>query len=111
MKTIYVLGQKYTVTTTTEEKDVRLHDADGICDKYSKEIVIRDLSEESKAPDAVRKFEDYVKKILRHEIIHAYFFESGMDVESSYALNEELVDWMAIQLPKIAQTCEKLKVL
>ena len=45
------------------------------------------------------------KHVLRHELIHAFLFESGLDQNSnlceSWAINEEMVDWMAIQMPKI----------
>lgn len=43
----------------------------------------------------------YIKKVKRHEIIHAFLFESGLS-ECSYksdewAKNEEMVDWFAHQ--------------
>jgi hypothetical protein len=43
---------------------------------------------------------------LRHEIVHAFFTESGLmdnalQLESAWAGNEEMVDWFAIQGPKI----------
>jgi hypothetical protein len=47
----------------------------------------------------------YQKEVLRHEIIHAFLYESGLDAcagpAESWASNEEMVDWFAIQSPKI----------
>lgn len=36
-----------------------------------------------------------------NEIVHAFLLESGLDENSEWARNEELVDWIAIQGPKI----------
>lgn len=48
------------------------------------------------------------KKTIRHEIIHAFLNESGLtdcalQPRGSWARNEEMVDWFAIQGPKIVQ--------
>ncbi len=37
---INILGTKYTITETTQEKDVCLCNCDGYCDKTTKRIVI-----------------------------------------------------------------------
>lgn len=49
---------------------------------------------------------EYNKKVLRHEIIHAFLRESGlsgnsMQYDGAWAQCEEMVDWIAIQFPKI----------
>ena len=47
----------------------------------------------------------YQKKVLRHEIVHAFLYESGLWQNAygskCWAKNEEMIDWMAIQIPKI----------
>lgn len=53
---------------------------------------------------------------LRHEIIHAYLNESGLrwDAHTSnkpWAKNEEMIDWFAVQAPKIFKTYSELGVL
>lgn len=54
---------------------------------------------------SVKDLVAYQKKVIRHEIIHAFLYESGLwqNAYSSkcWAQNEEMVDWMAIQFPKI----------
>ena len=53
--------------------------------------------------------------ILRHEIIHAFMYESGLWCNSygvsSWAENEEMTDWFAIQSPKIFKVYKQLKIL
>lgn len=56
------------------------------------------------------------KATLRHEIIHAFFNESGL-MESSgrfergWSQNEEMVDWFALQSHKIFRLFVKLDIL
>ena len=49
---------------------------------------------------------------LRHEVIHAFLNESGLTSSSNgvdcWALNEEMVDWIAIQYPKIRKVFQQL---
>lgn len=42
---------------------------------------------------------------MRHEVIHAFLCESGM---RQWAEDEQLVDWMAAQFPKIQKVFQKL---
>ena len=57
-----------------------------------------------------------MKETLRHEIIHAFLNESGLryDAKESFGpwtQNEEMIDWFAIQSPKIFKVYEELKLL
>lgn len=98
-KHINILGSTWTVTPE-EMKD---NNYDGLADLSTKEIRIRmDNTNE------VGDFEALVKKQTRHEIIHAFLYESGLSFNSDWAVNEELVDWIAIQFPKIAEVYKKL---
>ena len=56
------------------------------------------------------------KKKLRHEIVHAFLFESGLSsnthgIYGAWAENEEMVDWIAIQSPKIFKVFQELEIL
>ena len=108
---INILGQKYEIKTQTEGENPKLKGADGITERYSKEIVIRDLSGLDGDIDQSNNLKEYQNKVARHEIVHAYLYESGLSCNSDWAENEELVDWIAIQLPKIVKTCKKVGVL
>jgi len=56
-----------------------------------------------------------MKETLRHEIVHAFLFECGLSACSGYAdhwaKNEEMVDWIAIQGPKIHEAWKKAGAL
>ncbi|MFD1464645.1 hypothetical protein ACFQ4L_00875 [Lapidilactobacillus mulanensis] len=43
-------------------------------------------------------------KDTRHELIHAFLCESGLAENSDWAQNEEVVDWIARQFPKLFET-------
>lgn len=96
--TINVLGTDYTIHDKKRHKDTRLNDSDGYCDDSVKKIVISDIERE---PDSKHDLDIVRKKILRHEIIHAFLSESGLAGSSDWAQNEEIVDWIAIQGTKI----------
>lgn len=101
-KHVNILGSTWTVTLE-EMKD---NNYDGLADLSTREIKIRmDNTNE------VGDFEALVKKQTRHEIIHAFLYESGLSFNSDWAVNEELVDWIAIQFPKIAEVYEKLECM
>lgn len=63
-----------------------------------------------------REQESYRKRVLRHEIMHAFLNESGLSESSNqhdgaWAKNEEMVDWYAIQSPKIFAVYQSLDIL
>lgn len=101
MKPINILGQLYNIRKCTEEEfpKLKILNADGACELYSKEIILNKVMEESD-PQNFDNFKEYKNKVLRHEIMHAFFHESGLN---DYCRDEELVDWLAIQMPKIVK--------
>ena len=54
--------------------------------------------------------EEYKNKIKRHEIIHAFLYESGLASSCDWAC-EEMVDWLAIQAPKLFKEFKTLDIL
>ena len=76
----------------------------GETDFYTKEIRISE-QEDVPAEYKTDNLKEMQRHVLRHELIHAFLFESGMDQSSAaheaWAVNEEMIDWMAIQMPKI----------
>lgn len=103
---INVLGVEYSVIETNEKTDEHLKKCDGYCDKTTKRIVVIGKSEDSDLGD----FEVYKRKILRHEIIHAFLFESGLHenwTHPEYGHDETYVDWVATQFPKLMQAFKK----
>lgn len=97
---IDILGTEYTILEKVREEDTILDDANGYCDKTSHKIVIVKKPDECELDD----FEQYRKKLLRHEIIHAFLFESGLHENwkhDEYGHDETTVDWIAVQFPKL----------
>ena len=106
---VNVLGTEYTVTTKKYDEDEAFERLKivGYCDGLTKQIVLCDMNTckgwEHEPPETI---EASRKETLRHEIVHAFFNESGLassssEVEGPWAKNEEMVDWIAIQGPKI----------
>lgn len=113
-KVIDILGTKYTVLFDVPiNKDKALEGRCGYCFPKARKIVIADLHmiDSWKDEDEV-SIDRQVREVIRHEVIHAFLAESGLWGNASgtdcWPLNEEMVDWLAIQWPKIRKVLEKL---
>lgn len=106
---VKILGIEYEIILEAEEKDYpKLRKVDGYTDFSTKKIVIAKFdADESSLED----LECYSKKVLRHEIIHAMLYESGLDCNSEWARNEEIIDWIAIQFEKMLKIFIELRVI
>lgn len=103
---VSVLGVPYTLLYRTKAQDKGLEDADGYCDTSTKLCVARKYTAaERRNPNSLQDLDAYSRKVARHELVHAFLYESGLSVNSlsdgPWASNEEMVDWMAIQGPKL----------
>ena len=107
---VNVLGSDYAVILTNEAQEPRLKNKDGFCDDTSKEIFAEDYKTVS-SEDSKRNLLLQTKKVLRHEIVHAFLFESGLAENSPWAQSEELVDWIAIQGPKLFKAWQEAGAL
>lgn len=111
-----VLGSEYTLRFIPEDKDPQLDNSNAYCDSCGSTIVIDDLSKlKDLCPDAFisKDMVNRLKVTIRHELIHAFMHESGITTCSHlpWAHDETLVEWLAVQLPKMAKTMQDLKVL
>lgn len=99
--TVNVLGTEYEIVESTPNDDKQLETALGYTDWTTNRIVL-DVSSESVT---LGNRDVLTKKVLRHEIVHAFFIESGVHEcsgeTSCWAANEIMVDWFARQGPKI----------
>jgi hypothetical protein len=98
---VNVLGTTYQVIIRNEKEDPGLKNCNGYCDVTSKKLIIAD-EEHYKTNLETPAFEwptVYMEKVFRHELMHAVLYESG----SKFYHDEELVDLLAIQLPKIKE--------
>lgn len=106
---IDVLGTKYHLRRVNFDQDefMRKMNYGGYCDNNTKEIVILNLKS---TPDWASAQEEVIQRMekctIRHELVHAFLNESGLQwnsfaPEKAWAKNEEMVDWFAIQAPKM----------
>ena len=108
--TVNVLGTEYTIKKSNRVEDLGLEHADGYCDTSTKTIVIDTFKIYEGQPDALGNFDDYEKKVIRHELVHAFLFESGLTA-NSWAKDEEIVDWIACQFPKLQNAFAQCNVI
>lgn len=101
-KVVHILGTEYKILIIGEDDPRYNRDADGWCDTQAKEILLFNYKQ---SLDSVKNLVAYQNKVLRHEIVHAFLYESGLWQSSCgsdcWAQNEEMVDWIAIQEPKL----------
>ena len=111
---VNILGTEYTIKRPRAADDPKIAEScDGYCDTSAKLLVVEAFEPD---PKSKADLEAYSKQVLRHEIIHAFMFESGLDncsfcYDGSWATNEEMVDWFAIQSPKILKAFEDVGCL
>ncbi len=102
---INVLGTEYAIIV----EEFADSDTDGYCDCTSREIHLR-----SDNTNKMGNFEQLQRKQLRHEIIHAFLAESGLQANfqhcERFGHDETMVDWIAIQWHKIDAVYKQLGI-
>lgn len=102
---ISVLGTEYAIIV----EEFADSGTDGYCDCTNREIHLR-----SDNTNNVRNFDRLQKKALRHEIIHAFLAESGLQANfkhcDQFGHDETMVDWFAIQYHKIGAVYKQLGI-
>lgn len=111
-KVISVLGTDIQILFREAKKDPKLLSCVGYFDQSKHLIVIKILEADA---TSLGDLERYQKEVLRHEIIHAFLYESGIDACSvsaeNWGTNEEMVDWFAIQAPKIFKVFQEMELV
>ncbi len=117
--TVNILGAEYTVLVKkySEDEAFERRSICGYCDDIKKEIVVCDPSTyKGWEHEDARYCELSQKQTLRHEIVHAFLSESGLRysavaVDGPWSKNEEMVDWIANQGPKILKAWQDVNAL
>ena len=113
--TVNVLGTEYSIELLTKGQDEYLKQVDGYCDKTSKRIVVREQDESDKKDvGVIDNYDVYLRTVLRHEILHAFLFESGLRNNFSHpewGHYETMIDWVAVQFPKILEAFKQVDCL
>lgn len=108
---INVLGTEYEIVFHNYDELGIFEDKgwEAYTDSIKKKIIIGNIKT---FPDYEKETEEYCRKCeketLRHEIVHAFLNESGLQVcsfmpKGGWARNEEMVDWIALQFPKMLE--------
>jgi hypothetical protein len=110
METVNILGTPYSliVKKYDEDEEFERRGLAGYCNGCAKEIVVCDMAtykgwERESEGDVITA----QKESTRHEMVHAFLNESGLGSDTmangdiGWAKNEEMVDWFALQGPKI----------
>lgn len=93
---VNILGVDYEIVFQTKEQNSKLSNYDGLSELYSHKLIIPTGYENDAT--VFDNIDEYKLQVIRHEIMHAIFHESGL---SNYCNDENLVDFLAIQFPKI----------
>lgn len=93
-----VLGEEYRIIIRTPEDDPKLKECAAYCDHTVRTIVIGEFPPELMD---VEGREENRKRILRHELLHAFMYESGLGTDCDWAHNEEMTDFFAMQFLKL----------
>ena len=100
-----------------ENNKTVVEDAKGYANGPAREIVIANPKVVAIDNLAFSLKDEYIdmRRVVRHEIVHAFLMESGLDANANavenWATNEEMVDWFAIQSPKIFKVYKELKLI
>lgn len=99
---INILGTEYLAIVDNDE--CMEMNADGLCKFYDKKLVVRSLEKMLGNDDSEEAKRIRMQEVVRHEIIHAFFAEAGL---FDYSDNEQLVNWIAIQFPKMLKAFQE----
>lgn len=115
IKKVNILGTEYEVHLGVSAKDDEsLSRLCGYCAPKSRKIVVADLNTvEAWKNEGEKEKAIMSRETIRHEVIHAFLAESGLWANSNdtncWALNEEMIDWFAMQWPKIRKVFSLLE--
>ena len=110
---VNVLGTEYGIwLNVSEEDDEILKDAAGYCDKTTHRISVMKHGDECNLGNVMEN----IKYILRHELIHAFLFESGIGGEMVWDIDgqehpEHMIEWIARQFPKMLDVFTQIDAL
>lgn len=116
---VNVLGTEYSIEYKDYDDDPAFikHGIDGYCEQGTHKIVVGDLHTFPGFEDETEEFiREAMKHTLRHEAVHAMFAESGQQdsgdkCEGPWCRHEPLVDWIAIQGPKLYKIWQEAEAL
>lgn len=103
-KSVIVAGVPYSIQLVPEGTyPIIGNDSnEGICDYTVKEILVHDATMEAREGDDMKNLEFITNNTVKHELVHAFLFETG---NSDYAADEKLVELIALSIEKLHKLC------
>lgn len=111
MNTVNILGSEWKILFRSGNEDPKLACDDGYCDESVREIVVETYETAKDDAQACADIPKIQRQVIRHEIVHAFLFESGLGPCSEWAQNEEMVDWIARQFPKLLKAFQDAEAM
>ena len=109
-----ILGSKWKLKEVPKNYDAMFVECDGFTDRSTKTMYVYDGSSELFEVDALKDFPEYMKTVKRHEIIHAFLYESGLAQcaeHQRFGHCEQDIDFYALQIPKMIEVFKKAEAL
>ena len=105
---VNILGTDYVLHICQSSKDKRFEElaCDGFCDQSTQELFVTNYID-SKEPISVKDPAYCIRGAIRHEMVHAFLYESGLGSDwehKQYGQEETTVDWIARQFPNMYET-------
>ena len=103
---INILDTEWSIEYRNNTTDPLLNERDGYVDPSVNLIVIANKRQD----DDVMDFAMVQRRTLRYEIIHAFLYESGLGanfIHPEYGHDEIMIDWVALQFPKLQKAFEE----
>lgn len=108
-KPIVIMGEEWTIEVVPyDDPKMEINQCNGLCESYTKTIKIRNLNDDPKKSEMYDNIDEFMRKVLRHELLHAFFHTI---CNQKYNEDEELVETLAHALPKISKIMERAGVL
>ena len=115
---VNILGTVYSIEIIgyKDDKAFEKREIVGYCDSTEHKLVVCDLKDHPSFEDETDEYRfKQLKHTIRHETIHAYLSESGLEdnaltYEGPWSRNESMVDYFAIQGPKIFETWNEISL-
>ena len=107
-----ILGSEWKLRICKVSEEPLLKDADGVTDRSTKTMIVRADQDGVEYP--LMDYDNYRKEVIRHEIIHAFLYESGLGNELThpeYGHDEMQISWYAIQFPKMLEVFKKAEAI
>ena len=106
---VNILGQEYEIKHLSEDEypKLKVMEANGLAELYSKELIIEKNINPMSGKEFAN-FDQFKNKVIRHEIVHAFFHEAGI---TEYTNDERLVDFIALQAPKMLKVFQEAECI